>query len=218
MTDAAQWLIDTAKRNPEGILVVAAGCALLMRSRGAFSSSGKDSVSGSSRDASTLSRASESATQMAGSIGTRIAEAGSQVTGQAGEMAKTLSAQTSEVAAKAQSLVGSGFGQLVREQPLAFIALGLAAGAAVAALLPATAIEERTLGGARDAISAMSGNLVAAATDAGQRLKEGITERASEGLKELAQEVGGQFTEKVMGHDGDAGDAAGTSTPPRRTS
>ena len=32
MTDAGEWLISTAKRNPEALLVLAAGCALLMRS------------------------------------------------------------------------------------------------------------------------------------------------------------------------------------------
>jgi hypothetical protein len=32
MTDAVEWLIGTAKRNPEAFLVLAAGCTLLMRS------------------------------------------------------------------------------------------------------------------------------------------------------------------------------------------
>ena len=34
MTDAGEWLISTAKRNPEALLVLAAGCALLMRGGG----------------------------------------------------------------------------------------------------------------------------------------------------------------------------------------
>ena len=52
-------------------------------------------------------------------------------------------------------MLSSGFESLVREQPLALVALGLAAGATVAALLPETAVEERALGSARDAISGM---------------------------------------------------------------
>ena len=34
MTDAGEWLISTAKRNPEALLVLVAGCALLMRGGG----------------------------------------------------------------------------------------------------------------------------------------------------------------------------------------
>ena len=71
----------------------------------------------------------------------------------------------------------------------------------MAALLPSTDLEERTLGGARDAISGVAGkvgeNLAAAATDAGQRLTQGVAEHA-EGFKELAQDVAVQFSEKVM--------------------
>jgi hypothetical protein len=120
---------------------------------------------------------------------------------QAGEIAKTLSTQTSNIAGQAQSMLSSGFGQLLREQPLALVVAGLAAGAAVAALLPSTDLEERTLGGARDAISDMTGkvggNLIAAATDAGQRLTQG---EARDGrVQELAQEVAGEFSEKVRG-------------------
>jgi hypothetical protein len=136
---------------------------------------------------------------------------------QAGEVAKTLSTQTSQIAGQAQSMLSSGFGQLLREQPLALVVAGLAAGAAVAALLPSTDLEERTLGGARDAISGMTGkvggNLIAAATDAGQRLTQGVTERATEGFKELAQEVAGKFSEKVMGATDKSDERPGHANP-----
>ena len=36
---AGDWLIGTAKRHPEALLVLAAGCALLMRSGGGSSQS-----------------------------------------------------------------------------------------------------------------------------------------------------------------------------------
>lgn len=49
---------------------------------------------------------------------------------------RTVSAQTSQIAGQAQSTLQTGFGHLLREQPLALVALGLAAGAAVATLLP----------------------------------------------------------------------------------
>jgi hypothetical protein len=90
----------------------------------------------------------------------------------------------------------------LRDQPLALVALGLAAGAAVASFLPATEMEERTLAPARDAIAGVTGkmgeNLIEAASDAGQQLTRGIAERA-EGFKELVQEVGESFTDKITG-------------------
>jgi hypothetical protein len=114
-------------------------------------------------------------------------------------------------------MLSSGFGQLLREQPLALVIAGLAAGAAVAALLPSTDLEERTLGGARDAISGMTGkvggNLIAAATDAGQRLTQGVAERATEGFKELAQDVAEQFTEKAMGATDKSDERPGNANP-----
>jgi hypothetical protein len=60
-----------------------------------------------------------------------------------------------------------------------------------------------------DAIAGVTGkvgeNLIAAASDAGQRLTQGIAERASEGLKELVYEVGEKFTDKLAGKTQDPG-------------
>jgi len=220
MTDAGEWLISTAKRNPEALLVLAAGCALLMRGgRSSYWAAGQTAtdVSGSNESWNVSSRTTEKASEVAGDLKQRIADAGSSVAEQAGEVAKNLSTQTSHIAGQAHSMLSSGFGQLLREQPLALVVAGLAAGAAVAALLPSTDLEERTLGGARDAISDMTGkvggNLIAAATDAGQRLAQGVTERATEGFKELAQEVAGEFSEKVTGGTDKSDERPGNANP-----
>jgi hypothetical protein len=220
MTDAGEWLINTAKRNPEALLVLAAGCTLLMRGgRSSYRAAGQtaSSVSGSNAPWN-VSRTTEKTSEVAGDLKQRIADAGSSMAEQAGEVATTLSTQTSHIAGQAQSMLSSGFGQLLREQPLALVIAGLAAGAAVAALLPSTDLEERTLGGARDAISSMTGkvgeNLIAAATDAGQRLTQGVTERATEGFKDLAQEVAGQFSEKkIMGATDKSDERPGNANP-----
>jgi hypothetical protein len=219
MTDAGEWLISTAKRNPEALLVLAAGCALLMRGDRSSYRPGEQTASGvsGSNGPSNLSRTTEKTSEIAGNLKQRIADAGSSVAEQAGEVAKALSTQTSHIAGEAQSMLSTGFGQLLREQPLALVVAGLAAGAAVAALLPSTDLEERTLGNARDAISDMTGkvggNLIAAATDAGQRLTQGVTERATEGFKELAQEVAGEFSEKVGGATDKSDERPGNSNP-----
>jgi len=214
MNHASDWLIGTAKRNPEALLVLAAGCALLMRGASSAFQASTPGLGGSAASNSTwdVSRARDKGAAIMGDVKDRIADAASSVSEQAGEVAKTLSTQSSQLAGQAQSMLSSGFGQLLREQPLALVAFGLGAGAAVAAMLPATEVEERTLGSARDAISGMAGkvgeNLIAAAADAGQRLTQGMTERATEGFKELAQDVAGQFTDKVMGGNAKPGTAS----------
>lgn len=219
MTEAGEWLISTAKRNPEALLVLAAGCALLMRGGGSSYRAAEQTASGVSGSNApwNISRTTDRASGIASDMKDRIADAGSSVTEQGLEMARTLSTQTSQIAGRAQSMLSSGFGQLLRQQPLALVAAGLAAGAAVAALLPSTDLEERTLGGARDAISGMAGkvggNLIEAATDAGQRLTQGAAERATEGFKELAQDVVGQFTEKVTGSTDKLGERPGNASP-----
>jgi hypothetical protein len=84
-------------------------------------------------------------------------------------------------------------------------ALGLAAGAAVAALFPTSELERRTLSEARDAIaeaaSKAGGNLMEAAGEAGERLKAGVAERGmnAEGLKDLARDVAEPFTRAAAG-------------------
>jgi hypothetical protein len=197
---AGDWLIGTAKRHPEALLVLAAGCALLMRSGGGSSQSRNDSAGSDAQWQN--SRSTEKATEVVSDLKDRVTDVASSVSDYAGGVGRTISAQTSQIAGRAQSTLQTGFGHLLRDQPLALVALGLAAGAAVASFLPATEMEERTLAPARDAIAGVTGkmgeNLIEAASDAGQQLTRGIAERA-EGFKELVQEVGESFTDKITG-------------------
>jgi TolA-binding protein len=201
-----EWLIGTAKRNPEALLVLAAGCALLMRGRAASSQDGSAQSGGQSTGSNErwrVSQATEKASGVVSDLQDRVSDVTSSVSDYAGGIGRTISTQTSQIASQAQSTLQTGFGHLLREQPLALVALGLAAGAAVATILPATEVEERTLAPARDAIAGVTGkmgeNLIEAASDAGQRLTHGIAERASEGFKELVHEVAEKFTDKVAG-------------------
>jgi hypothetical protein len=228
----SHWLIGTAKRHPEALLVLAAGCALLMR--GGSSSHQASPAPGYDRDhygnreqveartdagwSEGASRAAEGAAQYASNIKDRVADAASSyaasVSDYAGSVGRTISTQTSRLADQTQSTVESSFGYVLREQPLALIVLGLAAGAALAALLPTSEVENRTLAPARDAIASAAGqlgeNLLEAAGEAGERLKQGAAERgfSSEGLKGLAHEVADKFASKVSGKSDSA-----TSTP-----
>jgi hypothetical protein len=194
---AGDWLIGTAKRHPEALLVLAAGCALLMRGGGGSSQSRNESAGSDGR------WATEKTSEVVSDLKGRVSDAAFSVSDYAGGVGRTISTQTSQIAGQAQSTLQTGFGHLLREQPLALVVLGLAAGAAVAMLLPATEMEERTLAPARDAIAGVTGkvgeNLIEAASDAGQQLAHGIAERASEGFKELVHQVGEKLTDRVAG-------------------
>jgi len=199
---AGHWLIGTAKRNPEALLVLAAGCALLMRG-GAGPSQAASIQNSSGRAGSDGRWATEKTSEVVSDLKGRVSDAASSVSDYAGGVGRTISAQTSQIAGQAQSTLQTGLGYLLREQPLALVVLGLAVGAAVATLLPATEMEDRTLAPARDAIAGVTGkvgeNLIEAASDAGQQLAHGIAERASHGFKELVHQVGENLTDRVAG-------------------
>ena len=155
------------------------------------------------------SQAVEGATQYASDIKDRVTDAAgsyaSSVSDYAGSVGRTISTQTSRLADQTQSSVETGIGYVLREQPLAVVVLGVAAGAALAALLPSTEVEDRTLGPAHEAIAdaaeKVGENLMEAVGEAGERLKQGAAERglSSEGLKGLAHEVADTFANKVSG-------------------
>ena len=219
---ASRWLVGTAKRNPEALLVLAAGCALLMRGGGSSSSqpsapADRGDYYGSREQAARTpgnwsegaSRAVEGATEYASDIKDRVADAAgsyaSSISDYAGSVGSTISTQASRIADQTQSTVKTGIGYVLREQPLAVVALGVAVGAAMAAVLPSTEVEARTLGPAHEAVAEVAGkvgdNLMEAAGEAGERLKQGVAERGfnSEGLKGLAHEVADTFANKVSG-------------------
>ena len=110
----------------------------------------------------------------------------------------------------------------MREQPLAVALLGVAAGAAVAALFPSTKLEERTLGPARDALTEaardMGENVVQSAKEAGEHLKQSAVERGltPDGMKEMAREAADAFTSRMSGKvEKQSGNASSSgSTPP----
>jgi hypothetical protein len=101
--------------------------------------------------------------------------------------------------------------RVLREQPLAVVMAGLAAGAAVAAVFPTTEIEDRTLGPAGESLRQAAGKAAErvkdAAGKAGERLKSAAEERGltTEGLKEVAGEVAETFTSAVSGKPDDQG-------------
>jgi hypothetical protein len=248
-TQASDWLLGTARRNPEALLLVAAGCCLLMRSgsnwnkgresrsrqhqsdrntfqagspysaQGAYSSQGAYSPQATDSESSVRKAASQAGATVAhaaASAGEYVSSATQRVTDTASNYAGTVSRYTQEAgrslyeqSRQAQSTVQETIGNIVREQPLAIAAAGLAVGAAIAAIFPSTRVESRTFGGAREALTEAAGkageNLMGAATEAGQRFVSAANQRglSSEGLKDLAGEVAESFSNALTGAKGE---------------
>jgi len=245
-TQAGDWLLGTARRNPEALLLVAAGCCLLMR--GASSSSRntarvRNSEYQQNRDIyqtgssyqhqqgtesqfaprKVVSQAGEAVSRATDTAGEYVSNVKQRVTEAAGSYADTVSRYTQdagrslyEQSRQAQSTVQETISRVVREQPLAVAAVGLAAGAAIAAIFPSTRIESRTFSGAREALSEAASkageNLMGAATQAGERLVSAASQRglSSEGLKNMAGEVAETFSNAMTG---DAGRASPSIAP-----
>jgi hypothetical protein len=240
-SQAADWLMGTARRHPEALLLLAAGCCLLMRSgssasraashtryddtghehRADFSRAFPKPASSSVREG--LSRAADTATEYASEIKDRVSDAAGSYTEAVSDFAQDARRNVSEHSARltrqAQSTLRSSMNRAMREQPLAVVMVGLAAGAAVAAAFPSTEMEDRTLGNAGEGLRQAAGKAAEkvgdAAGKAGERLKSAAEERGltSEGLKELAGEVADTFTSAVSGKPDDPGRA--TTTVPQ---
>jgi hypothetical protein len=223
---AGDWLVGTASRNPEALLVLAAGCVLLMRDGsfgrrllgmeeahyGATENDDEERSRGNGRRRGTMSAARQHMAEAAESAGEYAGEAYGAAESYARSGARRVSRQASRLGRKAGRLAsrtGSATGTMLHEQPLAVAALGLAAGAAVAALLPRMEVEERTLRPARDALAEAAEDAVETvkdvASEAGTRLKD-------EALDRGLQAMGLKSSGRPAPQGGRGGEAGGEQT------
>jgi hypothetical protein len=252
-SQASDWVLGAVRRNPEAVLLLAASCCLLMRSGSSQSASRVSHRQedwgyepGSSRASSDLRRGSasareglssaaesasdavKSASDYASQVKERVSQTSSSYADSVVEFAddarRTVSEHSARLKRQAQSTLQSTLQRVLREQPLALGLAGLAAGAAVAAVLPSTDMEDRALGGTheklKDAAEKTGTRLMDAAGKAGERLKSSAEERGltSKGLKDLAGEVTDTFTSAVSGKPDDRGGAsAGRQSPAAST-
>jgi hypothetical protein len=231
-SQAGDWLFGAVRRNPEAILLLAASCCLLMRSGSASSRSrishheddwgyqshasraSSDLHRASASAGEGLSHAADSATNAAERAGNyasrmkdRVADTASSyadsVAEFAGDARRNVAEHSARLTRQAQSTLQSTMQRVLREQPLAVAAAGLAVGAAIATIFPSTDIEDRALRGAheklKDAAEKAGTRVMDAAGKAGERLKSAAEERGltSEGLKEMAGEVTSTFADAV---------------------
>jgi hypothetical protein len=214
--------MSAVKKNPEGLLLLAAGCALLLRNKRSpgTSQSHRTRSSGSGERGSGphrsgqrndwdlaegMSRTAEKAREYATTVGEAVSETTEEYVSAAGEYAddarRMIVKQSGRIAEQAQGAIE----RIAREQPLAVAVAGLAAGAAIAAAFPTTRIERETLGEAgktlSEAASSAGERLSKAASAAGERLKEAAEEKGlnKEGIKEVASGVADAFEKTVTG-------------------
>jgi ElaB/YqjD/DUF883 family membrane-anchored ribosome-binding protein len=206
---AGEWIMGAVTRNPEGLLLLAAGAALLMRS-------GRDQW----RRRSYAEPVSESRghREAPTGVGERVSEAArragdyvSQATDRMSETTRSYASSAADYADEAARMAAKGSRHVadqaretadyvVQEQPWAVTLVGLAAGAAVAAIFPPTHIEKRTLGDVGERLRSAAGTagerVMEAGMQAGERLSEIAEDRGltKEGLKQAAREVGETFS------------------------
>jgi hypothetical protein len=209
------WAMEAIKNNPEGLLLLAAGCALLLRgtnsrrrTSGRRQRTSEAEITGTSSARSVGERLSETA-QGAGEfvtdVGGRVAETASNYASTVTDYADNLADRTGRIAQEAHSTLQNTISRVVHEQPLVVALAGAAAGAAVAAAFSVTEFENRTLGTTgkqlRQAAGEAGEHLKEAASQAGQRLSAAAEERGmnAEGLKEVARDVGDAFGSALEG-------------------
>lgn len=217
-------IIGSLKKNPEGLLLLAAGAVLLMRKSApaAPQSQMYQSAEYQSRQASESMKTGLG--QQVKDAATSFASTAADYAGQAGQ---TLGSQSGRVVDSARSTVQTSMTRLLDEQPLMVAAAGLAAGAALAAVFPTTAIERQTFGGVgqqmSDAASRVGEQLKDAAVNAGTSLKDAAMDRGlnADGLKEVVKDATSAFTDSMGGKQDNRAPAsdyrAGTFNPATRT-
>jgi hypothetical protein len=179
-----------------------------------------------------MSSARGAVREAADNAGRMAEETGEEMTRYASQMIQSVSETVSSYAASASRAASSArdgvmdrthrladrarslpeeLDEAVQDHPLVLAALGLAVGAALGATLPASSIENRTMGRASDglweAAEDATGRIGDAAEEAYEEAWRAARERglSADGLKEMAGEVGSKFAEVVSGEEDTSG-------------
>jgi len=211
--DRGEWILNNIKRNPEGLLLLAAGAVLMLRTgttrspRSAFQNNSAGPTVGA-QVADTARRATEAASSYAAAAtdtARQTMDTAKSYASSAGDYAEQATRKVSEQSDRLIQQTKSMTRGVLQNQPLAILAAGLAAGAALAAAFPTTELEKETLGPvgeqASKAAAHVGEQLKQATMKAGEKLKSAAEERGlhTEGLKEVAGEVADTFKASMRG-------------------
>jgi hypothetical protein len=221
-TGSGDWLLNSIKHNPEGLLLLAAGAVLIMR---------KTSVTGgwlgtvpqpASQVQDNVSSYANKARENAASVASTASEYASQAKSAATEYASQIGEHSERIVRQSKSTLQNTLTRIVKDQPLAVAMAGFAAGAAVAAVFPATEIEKRTLGPLREEVSDQAerfGERMKDATaKAGEKLKDVAQQRSMSAVKEALNEVKDAFTESLSQTSNTGSSSIQTTNPERAAS
>ena len=203
------WLLDTVQRKPEAVLLIAAGCALLMRSgrpvvgiRSVRESGGLPSLSqnrpGTAEQGSVTESAKAYASKAADTVSEYSDTARQTVSDYAEGARRGISDSSDWLRTQAETTYNTA-SEALRDQPVLVAALGLAAGAALAAFFPTTEVERRAGAALAAKASEVGDQVLAAAERAGERardtVRDAVTERVlAPAVKEVVGEVVGIAT------------------------
>lgn len=200
--DGAEWVLNTIKRNPEGLLLLAAGAVLMMRTNSSPSDASESLATAYDRSSRSPTAADVAETVKDAARQTMDAASyASSASEYAGKARRAVGEQSERIVQQTQSIAQG----LVQNQPLAIALAGLAAGAALAAAFPATELEKQTLGPMGDQMSKaaerVGDQLKQATAKAGEKLKSAAEDRGlhAQGLKDVASEVVDTFKETMKG-------------------
>jgi hypothetical protein len=178
----SDWLLGAVKQNPEGLLLLAAGCALLLRSTPAFGRSPSATSSqptSDRRNSEAGTGAADRVRNYASEVADQTRQTASAYASSAAEFASDVRGSVEETSERivhqAQSTLQNTMNRVLQEQPLMVALAGVAAGAALAALLPPSDMEKKTLGPVGEQVA-----------EAAHRVGEQVsvaTERAGENSK-----------------------------------
>jgi hypothetical protein len=217
---AGDWLMGAVTRNPEGLLLLAAGAALLMRTGRTQSGSRRytdaftESRGGRQQFGQPVGEAARRAGEFVSDAKDKVSETARSYVSAAAEYADDAARAAADRSRRTADQARATAEYVVREQPWAVALAGLLAGATVAAVFPPTRIERRALGDVGERLRSAAGTvgeqLMEAGMQAGERLNEVAEERGltREGLKEAAREVGETFSSTLAGEKAGSDEAA----------
>lgn len=140
-------------------------------------------------------QARDQAAHLAGRVKDQASHIADQVksqTGQIADQAKSQAQYVTDVARNQAVKAKDQFWSMVNDNPLGIAAMGLALGAAIGLLLPATRTEDELMGETRDDLAEKAKNVAEAATSAAQEeaKKQGLTQEGGlGGLSEKVQNI-----------------------------
>ena len=197
--DASTGVVDrvlgAARRNPEGVLLLAAGCALLMRGVGKASDMWRDRESPSprSRKSSLVDDVADDASGLMDTARDYASSLADTAVQYAEDTRNTVAERTGEIARGAKAGASNAVDRMVREQPLVVALLGIAAGAMMAGALPGTRTERNAFAPAGDRLKRSVGK-------AKERSSEVVDEHGlnRDGLTQAARDVARAFGEGLV--------------------